>query len=230
MLYVRIKEDDIVIKGICFLLLLLLFPSNTKAVFEVIDARCTNSLKTSLREEAQEFTYRLSKVENDNEIVYTTYFYNLSENIDLIDQNGNKYNRTELNNLKQGTTVTISLVASNNTYCEGYKMMTKVIKVPYYNKYYGTDLCKGYENFSLCGENERVLYNENEFEKELENYKESLKTKEEEPKEEVVIEEEENSYMILYEYRYYIIASVAIIFVGITIYIIINKQKNKGIL
>ena len=66
-------------KLLYLLFILMLFPVNTKAVHEVIDSRCTTTLKVSLREEGQSVTYRLSKVINDNNITYTAYFYNLTD-------------------------------------------------------------------------------------------------------------------------------------------------------
>lgn len=44
-------------------MLVVLSPIRTKAIHEVIDSRCTDELKISLREEASLLTYRLSKVE-----------------------------------------------------------------------------------------------------------------------------------------------------------------------
>lgn len=218
------------IKVIFILFFLLIFPSDTKAVYDVIDVRCTNSLKTSLREEANDFTYRFSKKEIGNEVVYTSYFYNVSDNIDLIDDNGNKYNKTQIDNLKQGTTLTINVVASNNTYCSGYKIITKTIKVPYYNKYYGTDLCKGYEDILLCSENEKILYDEEEFIMRLKNYKrDNTYEKEDENKEdenEVVIQEKD----FFSTYGHYIIGGILLLTIGILIKYIVDKIKNKGIL
>ena len=219
------------IKIIYILVLLLLFPNDIKAINDVFDPRCTNSLKTALREEAMDFTYRLSKSYNNDEIVYTSYFYNLSNNIDIIDENGNKYNRNQLDNLKQGSTLTITLVSSNNNYCAGYKLLTRVIRIPYYNKYYGTALCKGYENLSLCSENERVLYDEDEFTKVLNNYKEETGTKDEKDEENIKEEKEEFSmYVFLSKYKYYICGAITLVFISIVMYKIRKKVKNKGIL
>ena len=56
-------------------MLVVLSPIRTKAIHEVIDSRCTDELKISLREEASLLTYRLSKVEKNGNVTYTLYFY-----------------------------------------------------------------------------------------------------------------------------------------------------------
>ena len=58
-------------------MLVVLSPIRTKAIHEVIDSRCTDELKISLREEASLLTYRLSKVEKNGNVTYTLYFYNI---------------------------------------------------------------------------------------------------------------------------------------------------------
>ena len=62
-------------------MLVVLSPIRTKAIHEVIDSRCTDELKISLREEASLLTYRLSKVEKKGNVTYTLYFYNISDNL-----------------------------------------------------------------------------------------------------------------------------------------------------
>lgn len=219
------------IKTICILLLLIVFPNDIKAIHEVIDARCTTMLKASLKEEAKDFNYRLAKNKDGDEVTYTSYFYGLSDNIDLIDEKGNKYNKVELNNLKQGTTLTINLYASSNSYCYGYKIGTRIIKIPYYNKYYGTDLCKGYENFYLCSENERILYDENEFLKKIKEYKENLMDKEENIQiDDVGKDNKKNVFDYFFQYKYYLIGGLLLVIITTLIVIIVNKTKNKGIL
>lgn len=219
------------IKIICILFLLIVFPNDIKAIHEVIDARCTTMLKASLKEEAKDFNYRLAKNKDGDEVTYTSYFYGLSDNIDLTDENGNKYNRISLNNLKQGSTLTINLYASTNSYCYDYKIATRIIKIPYYNPYYGTDLCKGYENFYLCSENERVLYDETEFVKRIKEYSETHKS---DDKNDIIDDDKiDNTQSIIdyiLQYKYYFLGGVFLVGSVILIIIIIKKTKNRGIL
>ena len=56
-------------------MLVVLSPIRTKAIHEVIDSRCTDELKISLREEASLLTYRLSKVEKKGNVIYIFIIY-----------------------------------------------------------------------------------------------------------------------------------------------------------
>ena len=214
------------------LFLLLIIPIKVGAIHEVIDSRCTNSLKTMLRNEGQEVTYRFSKVKNGEDVTYTIYFYNLNENMYMTDSSDNIYTSSKIEKLTPGSSFVINMYASNKTYCEGYKIYSKTISVPYYNPYFGSDLCKGYENYSLCKENVNITVSQEEFEKKLNSYKESLR-------EEVNInnEEEENNEFSLYEfimkYKYYLISILATLVLIAVAFIIIKevkKRKNGGIL
>lgn len=214
------------------LFLLLIIPIKVGAIHEVIDSRCTNSLKTMLRNEGQEVSYRFSKVKSESDVTYTIYFYNLTENIYMTDSSGNIYTSSKIEKLTPGSSFVINMYASNKTYCGGYKIYSKTVSVPYYNPYFGSDLCKGYENYSLCKENVNVTISQEEFEKKLNSYKESFK-------EEVNInnEEEENNEFSLYEfimrYKYYLTSTLATLVLIAVVFIIIKevkKRKNGGIL
>lgn len=213
------------------LLAIILFPYEVGAVHEVIDARCTNSLKTKLRNEGQDIVYRLSKDFNGDNVTYTAYFYNMTENISLYGLNGKLYYDAMVPNLKPGEKVMLNFYASNKTYCDGYKILTKVINVPNYNPYYGTELCKDNESFHLCGEYINVNLGEEQFKNELNKYKESLNKEEEIEEEEIINQEPSLGIMdYLFNYGYYIICGIAIVSSIALIIIFINKRKNGGIL
>lgn len=214
---------------IIFVLLLLVFlPYNVNAYHEVIDARCTNSLKMKLREEAQEVAYRLTQVDN-GVVSYTAYFYNMTENLVIKDVNNNVYSANKIDNLKPGSTLTISIYATNKNYCSGYKVLSKIINVPYYNPYFGSDLCIGNEKLYLCQEHTNVTLNEEEFKEKIESYKEKLKKDEEEIVEDVVKEYNLSLFDIFIKYRYYILSFLIFIFVILEI-ITIKMKKRRGIL
>lgn len=216
-------------KIIYLLFMFLLLPLKVGAIHDVIDVRCTNDLKVSLREEGQDVVYRLSKVLNGSDVSYTAYFYNLTENIYLTDSNDNVYLNSKIENLKPGSTLTVNMYASNKTYCNGYKILTKVINVPYYNPYFGSELCSGYENYSLCNENTNVTLSQDEFEKKINEYKESLKEEKEEVVDEIV-EEEINSMDLIVRYKYYILGGIALIAIVMAIVAIKKNRKERGIL
>lgn len=211
------------------LLLLLLFPIKASAIHEVIDSRCTNELKMSLKDDAKNVAYRLTKVENKDNVTYSVLFYNVTDDIYLEDGNGNKYG-SKIENLKPGTSIMVNIYASNKNYCEGYKAGYKLIKVPYYNKYYKHELCKGYENYSLCKEDSNINMTEKEFEKAMNDYINSLKPKQDEQQQQ---EEQTNKFdfiEFINDYWIYILLPLVVILVTIVVVMLINKRKNRGIL
>jgi len=216
-------------KRLIFLLFLLsIFPINTRAIHEVIDARCTTDIKVLLREEAQDVVYRLSKNDNEENIIYSAYFYNLTDNIYIEDANGNIINDAKLENLKPGSSIMINIYASNNTYCEGYKAGSKIIKVPYYNPYVNSELCKGHEEYLLCSESTNVNLSKEEFESKIKEYIASLEKEEEEPSE--IEEKGFNIFDFILEYKYLFIAGASVIVVTILFVLIKRNKKEKGIL
>ena len=222
---------DILKKAIyILLLLLLLFPIKLFAKYDVVDARCTNSIKASLRTDANDVIYRLSKEIKGDKVTYKAIFYNLTKDMYLASSNGETYNSNVIKDLEPGSTLQIIIYASNSTYCEGYKIITKIISVPYYNKYYKNELCTGYENYYLCKENSNVNLSEKEFEKKMKEYIESLENKE---KEEVKPQEEVTKFDIIgfvLLYKYFFIGGFLLVLIIISIIIINNKRKNRGIL
>lgn len=209
-----------------FIFILLLFiPIKTYAVHDVIDSRCTNSVKISLRNEAKEIVYRISK--NDSGL-YNIYFYNVTDDISIINDKTNK-NELAINNIKPGEKVNISIEASSNTYCDGFKISSKTIAVPIYNKYYGTDLCVGYENLDLCSENTITSLSEEKFKEELIKRKKELEH-------EIIIDNDkiikkDNSMIeLINKYKYVAIYCGFIVLLCLIIYKIIKHKSNKDIL
>ncbi len=221
-----------ILKKVFYLLLLiiLLFPIKSLARYEIIDSRCTDSLKSSLKSDANDVTYRLSKEIKKNKVTYNAIFYNLTKDMYITDANNKKYTSNTISNLTPGSKIQVIIYASSNTYCEGYKIITKIISVPYYNKYYKNEICRGYENYYLCKENSNVNLTEEEFNKKMNEYIESLKVKE---TEEVKPEEDATKFdiisFILY-YKYFFIGGISLIAITILIVVINNKRKNRGIL
>ena len=208
---------------------ILLSPIKTKAVYEVEDPRCTKDIKISLREDGQLVTYRLTKVVSKENVTYTLILYNVTENMYVTDKDGNKINATKIENLKPGTSFSLSIYASDKSHCGGYKIASKIINVPYYNKYSTNELCNGYETYYLCKEDSNVNMTEKEFESNMKKYIESLNKKDDKEEE----KNEDNSFNILdflNEYKYFFIGGIALIITVVLIIVISNKRKNKGIL
>lgn len=230
MLYVKILKGDTMMSIIVFLYIILFMPLNVNALHEVIDSRCTNTLKTSLREEANDVVYRLSKVESANGVTYTAYFYNLTDNINIYLSDNIVYDN-KIENLKPGSNITITIYSSNNNYCAGYKVKTLIINVPFYNPYFGTKLCSGFDDFYLCQEHTNVSLTEEEINKKLNEYKESLTYEKIDEKEEDTEEENNNSVLdTINEYKYYFIGVIVFIILFIVVNLIKKNKSKRGIL
>ena len=214
-------------KLFCFLLLL--FPIFVNAKYEVIDSRCTTELKLSLKEAGNDVTYRLSKSEKDGNISYALILYNVTDDMYITNSENVRYKDTKIDNLTPGSSFIINIYASNKNYCDGYKIGSKIINVPYYNKYSKDKLCEGYESYYLCKEDSNITLSEDEFKKEMNSYIESLKKSDKKEEKEI----EDSSFNILNfidEYKYYIIGGVSLIIISIVVIVIVKRKKDDDIL
>jgi len=170
----------IVIKrNLIFLLSIFLFflPSTCKAVYEVTDPRCTSDLKISLRNQASLIAYKLNKNENGELVTYNLDIFNMDEDVYILNQSDNRkyYNNSSILNISPGTILKLGIYASSSNYCEGYKVSSKTVNVPYYNKYSKDKLCVGYEDYYLCKSTSNVNISYDEFKIRMNKYIESLK-------------------------------------------------------
>ena len=227
----KVKGMNLTMKKIIlFLLVVLLMPFNVNAVHEVIDSRCTNNLKTTLRQEANDVVYRLSRNESNGVILYNAYFYNLTNNLHLTDSNGNIYNELKITNLKPGTSFIVYLYASNNNYCSGYKVMSKIINVPYYNPYYGSEMCDGISEYSLCSKDTNVTLSLDEFKQKINEYKSRKVDKEDEIVDEIIQNSGFDFIGFIINYKYYILLVLVPLLVVLILIMINDKNKKRGIL
>ena len=231
MLYVKILKGDTMMSIIMFLCVMLFIPLNVNALHEVIDSRCTNALKTSIREEANDVVYRLSKVESNNEVTYTAYFYNSTNNLDLYLNDNIIYN-DKIENLKPGSNIVVTIYSSNNNYCATYKAKTLMINVPSYNRYFGTEACSGYDDFYLCQEHSKVNMTEEEFNKKLNEYKENLVSDKSDDEKIDVEEVKQNNNLLSFisEYKYYFIGVIGFAILFVVIDLIKKNKSKRGIL
>ena len=72
------------------------------------------------------------------------------------------------------------MYASGETKCSGQFLTTKMLRLPVYNIYSEKEACKKYPNFNLCDKNYAGNITDEQFNKELKNYKDSLVVGEEE--------------------------------------------------
>ena len=204
------------------LLLVLLVPTKSKAYYDVLDERCTNDLKLSLKKEANDITYRVSKNGSGDKVTYTVIFYNVSENLFLT--NGDEEIELKIEDLKPGSSLVINVYAAKDSYCDTYKARTMMINVPYYNKYSEKEICNNYRNYSLCKENTNITLTEAEFDKEMNNYIESLKAKEK-ANQETIDDDTLDFTRFLEKYGIYVGIGVVLVAAGITAYVMWRKKK-----
>lgn len=212
------------------LFLLLLFPIKTNAIHEVMDTRCTTELKLSLKKEASEIAYRVTKNEKKGEVTYSAILYNISDNLYITDSSKKVYEESKIEDIKPGSSISISIYASDNNYCNGYKVGTKIIKAPNYNPYSTNDLCKGYESYALCKEDANISLTEKEFETQMKNYIESLKVKKNNDVLETTDDGGFNLIEFIKDYGLYIGIGLGVVAVITVTIVIIYKKKNRGIL
>lgn len=223
------------IKKKLLLILLLVLPINVYAVYDVVDSRCTTDIKESLREEAENFTYSLSKNIEDNDVYYNLELLNIGNNIYILnpDDNTTYYDDSTIKKIIPGSIIKLYIYGSNSTYCEGYKVNTINIQVPYYNKFSTNDLCNGYESYALCLSTANLSITEEEFELRMNNYISSL-NKEDIKEEETNTTNTSNSKFdivdFIIDYNEYI-SGLGMILLVIYITVLIERaNKKRGIL
>lgn len=215
-------------------MLVVLSPIRTKAIHEVIDSRCTDELKISLREEASLLTYRLSKVEKNGNVTYTLYFYNISDNLYVLDTKTNKkyYKNDKIEDINPGTILNLDIYAIDSSYCKAYKPDSRSIRVPYYNKFSTSELCIGHKEYALCKEDINVTLTEEQFKESLNKYIESLEQKRTTTTKQTTNEGNKfNIFDFIIKYNEYISAfGVLLLIIYIVVDIKITNKKRRSIL
>jgi ABC-type antimicrobial peptide transport system permease subunit len=127
--------------------------------------------------------------------------------------------------------VKLNIYASDATYCNEYKVSTRLVQIPYYNKYYKNDLCNGYEYYYLCKENSDVRLTDEQFEKNMKAYIDSLKkTNEEESNNNLQSNKKFDIVAFIVEYNVYISGFGGILLVIYITYMIKKMNKERGVL
>ncbi len=214
------------IKYVLFVLIML-FAINVKA-----ENHCDSKELARIKEIAKKVEFDYDYKMEDNKAVFSISAMNLNDDIKVLivdnyyNQNYREFknegsNKGTLNNFKEGERVSITISAYVPNWCSGKTVLTKTIKLPYYNYFYSEEKCKGYEDFKYCKQLIDSNITEESFENQLAAYK---KTKEKNEEQKI---EEEPSAM-----RYIIIGVISLIVaVGAIILIMRNisriKKKNS---
>ncbi len=153
-----------------FLTILLLIP------FVINANECDYKREVELNDLAGNIKYETIYDYDNNE--FDINFYNVVDGLYLSFNNGTYFgdddNRLTINDQNEGTYLTV-IVRSGETSCFSSIMDIYVI-LPYYNKYFGSEICKGYEEkINVCS-SEFLSYkvSKTDVNKSIESYKESL--------------------------------------------------------
>ena len=130
--------------------------------------------------------------------------------------------KATLSGFEPGKKITITIKGYVPNWCSGKTIMTKTIKLPYYNYYYDEEKCAGNEDFKYCKQLIDVNLTKSEFDKQFELY---LKSQQKEEKPEVVTEPEKDNTL-------YIMIGGAVLVVIIIIIVVSNiiKRRKKNML
>lgn len=198
-----------------------------------------SSMPTVKAECSDEEIIRLSKVANN---ITTSYEYeektksfnitftNVNKSLVIKDVAHDKYYNESveftIRNFKSGD-YKFSIEASDIN-CTEDILVTKYVNLPYYNKYYDTDDCKGIKEYSYCSKWVQKEISYNIFKKKITEYKESLNKEQKVEKIEEPLSEKIKKVIVdIYVNYYYIILPVFITILCIIIYV---KDKNDQII
>ena len=126
-------------------------------------------------------------------------------------------NRGSLDGFSEGERVTVTINAFVPNWCSGKKVYTKTVKLPYYNKYYSEEKCKGNEGFKYCKQLIDTNISEKTFNSELTSY---IRSRE---KSEVKSNEKENNTL-----KYIIIGGISLVVaIGAATLVIHNVSRIR---
>lgn len=124
-------------KKICLIIILMLFPVITKAT-------CNNTLREEGKTLSANITSEIKYSSSKN--TFTLHLYNVDDNMSVVylkktykPTNG----EISISNISEGKSVTLDIY-----YIDGCDGQIDIIKktMPYYNRYYGSLMCDGYED------------------------------------------------------------------------------------
>lgn len=136
-----------------------------------VNAICDNSKKTELQKIAGNVTYGYDYIKESDSFNIT--ITNLNPNI-YIDNNGTIYRYSNSNELTIGGYKpgdSLRLYIYDTEYCIPSALNILYINLPIKNKYYGTEVCSGFEEYSLCQMWTSNNLTENEIKSKLDSYK-----------------------------------------------------------
>ncbi len=203
-----------------FLLIVILFPSRIKAY-------CSDDMLNNYVTLSNNINYYYTYKESNDTAIFNITFNNLYGRFVIENtSDGNLYYKGDnltINNFKSGKEYVFNVYPSN--VCSDRKVRTIHVKFPNYNKYYKNELCNGIEKYKLCQKWQEVNISLDKFEKQVDEYKESIKPSiEEQPEETETLLQKVRYYLIKIYTSYYFIF---LPFIIISLVIIIYKLDQK---
>ena len=167
---------------------------NDKAVFSITAMNLNDDLKVLIIDDYLSFNYKQFKDDGTH--------------------------KGTLSDFSSGERVVVTIKGYVANWCSGKTVLTKTVKLPYYNYYYDAEKCKGNEDFKYCKQLIESNITEESFDNEFALYLKNKETKSSE-----VEEETKNSTLI-----YIIIGIVSgILAIGAIVMIISNTRKKNSL-
>ena len=157
--------------------LLLIVTFNVKAAESDCKKEENDRLKALANKIEFDYDYKLV----DEKAVFSINAVNLNEDLKVLiinDYYNDDYkefkddgtHKATLSGFEPGKKITITIKGYVPNWCSGKTIMTKTIKLPYYNYYYDEEKCAGNEDFKYCKQLIDVNLTKSEFDKQFELY------------------------------------------------------------
>ena len=194
---------------------------------------CDYGLVSRLKGLASNVNITYSYEISNDMVKFNIELVNLNEDIYFVDNNTkNRYyysdtvdGKITLNNYLSGK-VSFTIY-SNNSDCLDEKLTVKYVNLPYYNKYYKYDECRGVEDFYICQKWVKYDGGYSDFLDDINSYKKSLDTNS------LIIEDDNKNwfddFVGFFLSYYYIVMPIMILFIVNIIYLFkyIKFKKNR---
>lgn len=208
------------------LVVLLMLTFNVKAVDDHCDKTELNRLKELARKVEFDYDYKLV----DNKAVFSITAINLNSDLEVLiiedyfslnykEFKNNGTGKGTLNNFNPGEKVVVTIKGYVANFCSGKTVLTKTVKLPYYNYYYDAEKCNGNEDFKYCKQLIDSNITKESFDNEFALY---LKNKEAKQEEEAKEKDNKTIYIIIG-----IVSGILV--VGAITMIIVNTRKKNAL-
>ena len=223
----KIKMNKKFKRLITLLMFFMLFlPIKAKAI-------CNYTELANLKKLASNVNISYDYEDISNSVKFNVTISNITKNVSVKDVTNNRtfstINTTDgevvISDFRDGQTYKMEVYSNSISSCYGELLNTVYVNLPSYNPYYGNKICNGIEDYSLCQKWIKHSMTWNEYEKAINEYKESLSIK----KQEELIHRTFIEKIIDFVYNNYIYVSSCIVILIIVIIIIryITRDRFK---